>query len=224
MGGGLLRFGRLLLLTGALKLLVHALWFRPRMKTWGATPEEVSGTCPGDEIMPDAESQTTMATTLPAPPEQVWPWLVQMGFDRAGWYSWDRLDRGGTPSARRIAPEWQHLEEGQRLAATADEETWFEVALVEPNRSLVLRSDIDMAAGHSLEARPGPLPRAYLQGTWAFHLRPTDDGGATRLVVRTRGKGRPRGLLRPFDFFVGEPAHFIMQTRQFQGLRERVGT
>jgi proline iminopeptidase len=131
------------------------------------------------------------------------------------------MDRGGTPSERRIVPEWQQLDVGERVAATPDGETWFEVARVDPDRTLVLRSDIDMAAGHSLEAKPGPLPRVYLQGTWAFHLRPTPDGG-TRLVVRTRGKGRPRGLLRPFDFFVGEPAHFIMQTRQFHGLRERV--
>jgi hypothetical protein len=223
MSGRLLKVGRLLLVTATLEVLLHALWFRPRMKTWGATPDEVAEPFPGDEIMPDAESSTTMATTLPAPPERVWPWLVQMGFDRAGWYSWDRMDRGGTPSERRIVPEWQHLELGQRIPASPDGNTWFEVALVDPDRSLVLRSDIDMTAGHSLEAKPGPLPRVYLQGTWTFHLRPSPDGG-TRLVVRTRGKGRPRRLLRPFDFLVGEPAHFIMQTRQFHGLRERVAT
>ncbi|HSE10633.1 MAG TPA: hypothetical protein VLB29_18360 [Nocardioidaceae bacterium] len=220
MGGRLLKPGRLVALVGALELLFHALWFRPRMKTWGATPVEVAEHLPSDEVMPDAESSTTMATTLPAPPERLWPWLVQMGFDRAGWYSWDRMDRGGTPSARRIVAEWQHLEEGQRISATPDGNTWFEVAMIEPQRTLVLRSDIDMGAGHSLEARPGPLPRTHLHGTWAFHLRPVPDG--TRLVVRTRGKGRPRRLLRPFDFFVGEPAHFVMQTRQFHGLRERV--
>ena len=218
----LVALGGVVLLTGTFKLLLHALWFRPRMKTWGATQEEVAETYPGDGLLPDADSSTTMATTLPAPPERVWPWLVQMGFDRAGWYSWDRLDRGGTPSARRIVPEWQHLEEGQRLAATPDGETWFDVALVEPGRTLVLRSDIDVVEGHSRESQAGPLPRVYLNGTWGFHLRPTEDGG-TRLVVRTRGKGRPRRLLRPFDFLVGEPAHFIMQTRQFHGLRQRVG-
>lgn len=61
-----------------------------------------------------------MATTLPALPEQVWPWLVRMGFDRAGWYGWDRLDHGGRPSADRIVPEWQSLEVGQRLNVSAE--------------------------------------------------------------------------------------------------------
>ncbi len=56
-----------------------------------------------------------MATTLPAPPEKVWPWLVQMGGDRAGFYSWDRLDHHREPSADRIVPEWQHLQQGQPL-------------------------------------------------------------------------------------------------------------
>ncbi|HEY6689139.1 MAG TPA: hypothetical protein VI094_23345 [Propionibacteriaceae bacterium] len=53
-----------------------------------------------------------MAVTIEAPPERVWPWLVQMGYDRAGWYSWDRLDNGGRPSVDRIYPEWQEVKLG----------------------------------------------------------------------------------------------------------------
>jgi uncharacterized protein YndB with AHSA1/START domain len=195
-------------------------WLRPKLSTWGATSEEATRTYPGDELVPDADGSSTMATTLPVPPERVWAWLVQMGADRGGWYSWDRLDNGGRPSVDRIVPEWQHLEQGQRLDAAPNGEVWFTVAALEPEQSLVLRSDLDLASGHSFTMGPGPLPKAYLDGIWAFHLRPTTDGG-TRLVVRTRGKGRPRGLTRIFDVF-GEPAHFIMQTRQFQNLRRRV--
>jgi proline iminopeptidase len=195
-------------------------WVLPRLLTWGATAEEVSGSYPGDELVPDAEGSSTMATTLPAPPEKVWPWLVQMGVGRAGWYSWDRLDNHGEPSADRIVPEWQSLEEGRRLNATPDGQTWFTVAVLRPGRTLVLRSDLDLKAGHSFEYRAGPLPRAYLAGVWGFHLRPAP-GGGTRLVARTRGKGRPRAFTRVFDL-VGQPAHFVMQTRQFRNLRRRV--
>lgn len=85
--------------------VLYAFWVRPRLPTWGATAEEVSTTYPGDELVPDADSSVfTMATTLPATPEKAWPWLVQMGFGRAGWYSWDRLDNAGIPSADRIVP------------------------------------------------------------------------------------------------------------------------
>ncbi len=93
-------------------LAAYALWIRPRLLTWGAKPEEISRTHPTDELIPDPDNSVfTMATTLPAPPEKVWPWLAQVGVDRAGWYSWDRLDHWGVPSLDRIVPEWQSLGE-----------------------------------------------------------------------------------------------------------------
>jgi hypothetical protein len=201
--------------------VLYARWVRPRLHTWGATPAEAVRAYPGDALVSDPDSQTTMATTLPAPPERVWAWLVQMGGDRGGWYSWDRLDHWGEPSADHLVPEWQRLEVGQRLGASPDGQAWFTVAVLEPNRTLVLRSDLELPSGHSFEAGSGPLPRAFMDGIWSFHLRPTE-GGGTRLVVRTRGRSRPRALTRPFDLLVGEPAHFIMQTRQFHNLRDRV--
>ena len=65
---------------------------------------ELAGTYPGDELVPDPTGGATMATFLAAPPEEVWPWLVQMGGGRAGWYSWDWVDNGGEPSADHIVP------------------------------------------------------------------------------------------------------------------------
>ncbi|MFD5256362.1 hypothetical protein ACFWM5_26450 [Streptomyces bobili] len=203
-------------------LALYTLRYRPRLLTWGATPDETTRAYPGDELVPEADGTSTMATTLPAPPEEVWPWLVQMGGDRAGWYSWDRLDHYGEPSADRIAPEWQNLEEGQRLRAARDGQSWFTVARLEPNRTLVLRSDLSLPSGHSFDPQWDPLPTARIDGIWSFHLRPTPEGG-TRLVVRTRGHGRPRPLTRPFDLLLWEPVHFIMQARQFRNLRTRVG-
>ncbi len=164
-----------------------------------------------------------MATTLPAPPEQVWPWLVQMGVGRAGWYSWDRLDNGGKPSADRIVPEWQDLEMGQRLNVSPDGQRWMTVAVVEPNRALVLRATAELPSGRSLDPWPAHLPRAYLDGIWGFYLQPTS-GGKTCLVAHTHGRNHPQLLGGAFSVLLGEPSHFIMQTRQFHGLRTRVGT
>jgi hypothetical protein len=203
--------------------VLYAWWVWPRLLTWGATPEEVSSAYPGDDLVPDADSSVfTMATTLPAPPDKVWPWLVQMGHGRAGWYSWDRLDNSGKPSADRIVPEWQNLQVGQRLIEASDGRSWFTVELVEPGRTLALRTAIELPSGRSFDPS-GPPPRAYMDGVWSFNLRPAP-GGQTRLVARSRGMSRPRPLLRPFGLVLGDPLHFIMQARQFHGLRTRAGT
>lgn len=200
-------------------LAVYALWVRPRMLTWGATPEEVIRAYPGDEFLRDPDGGATMATVLPAPPERAWHWLVQMGGGRGGWYSWDWLDNSREPSAGRIVPGWQNLEEGQHLNGPASRWT---VVVVEPNRTLVLRSSYGLPPGHSSDSPSGLLPRAHLEGIWGFYLRPAP-GGQTRLVIRTRSRGRPRLVTRPFGLLAGEPVHFIMQTRQFRNLRTRVG-
>jgi hypothetical protein len=192
------------------------------MLTWGATRDETTRAYPGDELVPDPDGGATMATFLPAPPERVWPWLAQMGGDRGGWYGWDWIDNNGEPSADRIVPEWQSLEEGQHLYRVPKGPNWFTVVVLEPNRTLVLRSSYGFPSGRSFDPRSGPVPRAYVDGIWGFHLRPAP-GGGTRLVVRSRGRSRPRPLTRPLGLLVWEPVHFIMQTRQLHNLRTRVG-
>jgi proline iminopeptidase len=195
---------------------------RPRLLRWGATGEEASRTFPGDELVPYPDGQTTMATTLPARPEEVWAWLQQMGCDRAGWYSWDRLDNGGRPSARRIVPEWQDLREGRHLDSLPNGKAWFTAALVDPPRSLVLRADLKLPSCASFDPQHWPLPPAYSGGIWAFHLEAAPDR-QTRLIVRTRGRGRPRPLMWAVDRLISEPTHFFMQNHQFRNLRARVG-
>ena len=73
------------------------------------------GRIPGADLVPGGERAATMAVTIDAPPDQVWPWLVQLGWDRAGWYSWDRLDNAGRPVRTRVHPEWQDLAVGDHL-------------------------------------------------------------------------------------------------------------
>ena len=194
---------------------------RPRLLTWGAAADELSRSYPTDELIPEHDSsQFTMATTLPAPPEEVWPWLAQMGGDRAGWYSWDRLDHWGVPSSDRIVPEWQDPKVGQHLQNSPDGSNSMTVALVEPNRTLALRTNMEFPSRRSFDPS-APLPRVFMDGIWSFHLRPTADG-QTRLVARMRGRSRPKALLRPFGVLFGDPLHFVMQIRQFQNLRARV--
>lgn len=191
---------------------------RPRLLRWGATDDEVRDPYPTRDLIPDGVRSATMAVTIDAPPERVWPWLAQMGVDRGGWYSWDRLDDFGRRSAERIRPEWQPIALGDRFCARPDGSQWWQVAALEPGRFLGLRMSLD------LRGRPfdpaGPRPRFFTDSTWCFRLdaRP---GARTRLVVSGYWAFSPRWLRPLLSVAVLEPSHWIMQTRQFAQLRRR---
>jgi hypothetical protein len=196
----------------------YALFLRPRMLRWGATRDEVRGPFPGAEIIPGGKRIGTMAVTLDAPPSQVWPWLAQMGCGRAGWYSWDRLDNAGRPSARLLHPEWQSISIGERIASDPEGKHWFEVAAIEPERFLGLRAAIALD-GRQFDST-GPRPRSFADTLWAFQLKELP-GGRTRLIVSGYSAGRPRLLNALVGLLFWEPAHWIMQTRQFANLKWR---
>lgn len=192
---------------------------RIELRNLGATCAEQRASLPGDEIVP-ARSRSTMAITIDAPPSEVWPWLVQMGCDRGGFYSWDRLDNGGRPSATEIHPEWQGLVVGDRVLSTPDGRGWFKVERLEAERVLVLRASIDVGRGRPLDGSAAE-PRFFSDGVWAFILDELPEG-RTRLVVRTHGVVRPRLLLGAANVLFWDPVHVVMQARQLRNLRRRV--
>jgi len=166
---------------------------------------------PGDDLIDRPAFDATHGVDLPVPPEQVWPWIVQMGSGRGGWYSYDFIDNGGVPSARRILPEHQRLAVGDVVPALPGRTDMFLVHRVTPARDLALVvPDGDQT-----------------QATWTVALRSSENG--CRLLVRCRvgylavpiGRRRlavPRWLLRLF-MTVG---HAVMQRKQLEGLRQRV--
>ncbi len=197
----------------------YLLCVRPRMLRWGASDEEVRQPYPGADLVPDGARSATMAVTIDAPPAEVWPWLVQMGTDRAGWYSWDRLDNFGRRSADRLHPEWQEIALGDRMLAKPDGSEWWEVAALEPERFLCLRMSLDLR-GQPFEPA-GARPRSFTDSTWGFLLEELP-GGRTRLVVSGYWSLRPRWLQPIMSLFVLEPSHWVMQTRQFTNLKRLV--
>jgi proline iminopeptidase len=193
---------------------------RPRLLRWGATDEEVRAPYSGADLIPGGTRSATMAVTIDAPPARVWPWLVQMGYGRAGWYSWDHLDNLGHPSTQRLHPEWQDIHVGDFLAPEEGPaaRSWA-VATLEPGRFLGLRATYDLRRGRWFDPL-GPRPRFYTDSLWGFLLQEMS-GGRTRLIVSGYWALRPRWLQPLLSFFVLEPSHWIMQTRQFTNLKRR---
>jgi proline iminopeptidase len=196
----------------------YATVIRPRMLRSGATLEEVESPYPGAQIVPDSKRGSTMAVTIEAPPERVWPWLVQMGHDRGGWYSWDRLDNFGKRSADDIHDEWQDIAVGDRMTSAPNGKYWFEVAEVQPLRFLALRAVFDLR-GRQIPSG-GIRPPAYSDSLWCFLLKELPEG-RTRLIVSVYGAARPRLPNALAAYLFWEPAHWVMQKRQFANLRRR---
>jgi uncharacterized protein YndB with AHSA1/START domain len=209
-------------LTGllAFSLGAYGILARPRLLRWGASDAEVDETFPGAGLVPGGTRTATMAVTIDAPPSRVWPWLAQMGCNRAGWYSWDHLDNGGSTSAHEIRPEWQQIAVGDRLASSPSGRGWFEVAAVEPERFLALRAPLDLR-GKPFDTT-APRPRCHVDSLWAFRLDERPEG-RTRLVVSGYASSHPRPLTAIGEFLFWEPAHWIMQARQFTNLKRRAG-
>ena len=182
------------------------------------TPDGVQNerSLPGDELIADAAGQFTHSIVVGAPAEKIWPWLVQMGCQRAGFYSLDVLDNAGVPSAREIRLDLQQLRVGDRIPATPKDEEHFEVLRLEQNRALVLGGLFDTERRQQV-AFTAPRPPRYWHVSWAFVLEPLDRG-QTRLYARARAAFSASE--RFHAFWIG-PVHHLMQTAQLRHLAAR---
>jgi len=170
-------------------------------QTWGATPAEVAAEMPGDRLLPRAQYRCTRAITIGASSEEVWPWLVQVGCLRGGWYADDLLDNFARPSVRRIVPELQDLRVGQWLA-------WV------PKPSERTAFVVDSFA------RPSWLLWRSPNRTWAWRLIP-HGSERTRVVTRLRTVYEWRRPLALGTVLLMELADYPMMRRMLLGIRER---
>ncbi|GAA2757641.1 hypothetical protein [Actinopolymorpha rutila] len=171
---------------------------------------------PGDELMPDADGQLTQEVTVDARPTTIWPWLVQMGTGRAGFYSLDLLDNAGRRSARELHPEFQDLRVGDLIPATPDGGAGFDVLVLHPARVLVLGGLVDRLSNTQLPFAAS-RPERFWQATWAFVLEPLDDD-TTRLTARMRMAFGARGRLHTRWI---SPLHHLAQNHQLRRLAAR---
>lgn len=185
-------------------LLVYWFPIRRWMSRWGTTPSDRARVMAGDILLVNPTYSGTMTVIVNAPPEYVWPWLVQIGYQRGGLYSYDWLDRLfgflDRPSATVILPEFQNLAVGDQIPLGRGP-SW-PVAAIEPNRALVL--DMRNLGG--------------FDWVWQFGLYAIDEN-RTQLV--SRSCVRTRSVSARLATYAIEPAGFVMTRRMLLGLKQR---
>ena len=183
----------------------------PWHQRWGATDKEVNQPLPGDEIVPQPKMASTRAITIQATPDQIWPWLVQLGQGRGGMYSYEALENlvgCDIHNADHILPEYQDLQVGDEIRMGPEGYPFYTVAEIQPERALVLRAH-------------DPQTKAPGSASWSFFLERQPDG-STRLISRQRGDYEPG----PANFLMWrvftEPVSFVMEQKMLRTLKQRV--
>jgi hypothetical protein len=225
----------LIFLIGAIASLVltYAIVVRPRVKAWGVDPAEADMPLPGDELIDEPMATETRGVTIDAPVAQVWPWIVQMGFGRAGWYSYESMDRRNK-SADSILPEFQNLEPGQVLPIYQG--GGFEVRTVDPPNALVLFTntaqmekqakeaglvtDEQLAQAESKRGQFGRGSYPDFSASWAFILKPTEDG-QTRMIERFRVKSQSPMPANAVMQELMSTGIVLMARKQMLGIKDR---
>ena len=182
----------------ALFILIIAVLFqtiyRPWQMYWGAVDEEISRVMVGDNIIKNSDFNSTRAVTINASPERIWPWLIQIGYKKAGFYSYDFLDNNGIPSAERIIPEYQDLKAGDQIPLTKN--STIKVDSLERNKYLLLVTKTRNM-------------------TWSWGLYKISEQ-QTRLVSRLRVR-----MDNNFKKIFWDVFEIIMMRKHLQGIKKR---
>ena len=208
----------------AVLALVYHTVIRPWHLGWGTIDDEATRPLPGDDFASESNTPATHAISINASTKEVWPWLVQIGQGRGGFYSYTWLENLVScqiENANQIVPEWQHLEVGDPIALHPNAPR-LNVIVLEEHRALVL-------GGHSDETPDNENERKRWQKygqsvfSWAFVLDERSEDH-TRLIVRARGHVGVGWKASLMNYLTGEPAHFIMERKMLLGIKRRVET
>ena len=185
----------------ALPAMATSPLLRPGNLRWGATDEEVERVMPGDDLVRVSHFTATRAITIGAPPDDVWPWLLQVGIDRAGFYSYDLLDNLGRPSTTEVLPRWQTLAVGDVVAPMTSPPT--------PNTSFVVQAMESQR--YMVWSKP--------DSSWAWTLTPLA-GDRTRLVTRLKQRYRAN-CSTALTVVLSEFGDFVMMRKMLFGIKAR---
>ncbi len=184
--------------------MVAIVLLMPSMDRWGATQDEISGSFTGDELVPSPRISYTRAISINAEPEEIYPWIVQLGAEKGGMYSYSWFETNILQceliNADRIHPEWQSLKVGDqmKMCPGISGPPPYEIAILKPDQSIIM--------GHKENG-------AWIE-VWQFNLVPQNDG-TTRLVIRSRNAAQG------WFWDVIRPGEFIMMRGMMFGIKER---
>ncbi|MCB8983414.1 MAG: hypothetical protein H6659_06305 [Ardenticatenaceae bacterium] len=211
------RYGRfwlifsIVMVVWAVGTAVYLVLLWPWMRTWGATKAEINAALPGDDIVVTANMRSTKGITIKAPPEAIYPWLLQLGVDRGGMYSYDWLENLfglNVHTTDRILPEYQNVQIGDFWRFTPRD------YVLNPGPGLYVRQLIANEAVllcFGLENSPDDA----CFDSWQFVLRPQNDG-STRLLLRSN-MAIEQELPIKLTYFV----QFVMERKMLLQIRER---
>lgn len=206
--------------------IAFALIARPFLKnwmyTWGATPAETQRALPGDARVPRPKVRTTRAITIHAPAEAVWSWVAQVGQERGGLYSYQRLENlGGCQirNANQIVPEWQDWQPGDVMRLGPKGYPLFKLVEIEPGRTLVF-AGADPKTEVAGEWRD-PMPPTYVVSSWTIMLEPVD-ARTTRLIMREQVDYAPANFANWLVWVaLAYTIDFVMMRKMLLGIRAR---
>lgn len=194
---------------------------RRRYNRHGATDDELARPLPGDDLVARPKLGYTRAITIDAPVAAVWPWLVQFGQGRGGFYSYDTLENlvgCDIHSVEELLPEHQELHVGDLIRSGRDTMPCWQVVEVAPPHHLVLIGAGTPAEPQVPEVVDVVPDRGYVASTWQWVLEPVDGGRRTRLIVRQRETYSPN---QAWLWHLVEPFNFVMEHRMLRGIRQR---
>ena len=184
----------------AVLLLIYVFLIRPWHLKWGAEKEEINLSLPGDDMVKKPDFNATRGIPILAPPEEIWKWIIQIGSKRAGWYSIDWMDNGGTPSTDEILPEFQQIEIGQFIPFTPDQKNGMWVKEFKLNE-FILWTDKKGSA------------------TWLWYLR-KNDKSETRLLTRLRTKYTWNSVWILY-YLIYDFGDIVMMKKCMKGIKQR---
>jgi len=217
-------FSGLFIVGGVAASAIYWLWVRPQHLQWGATEREASTPMPGDEYIPFPRYITNRAITINRPAAEVWPWIVQLGQGRGGFYSYDWLENLmglDIHSSDHILPEHQNLKVGDILPNGPDTpDEGVVVAAIEAEQALVLRGTVVPGVpmmDYPIEITPDTA--IWADWTWSFYLNAVNERTARMLSrLRCDYRGMPMAMFR---YLLLEPSQFVMERKMLMGIKER---
>jgi len=201
-------------------VLIILPFLRSKLRRWGSADEELIRELPGDDLITDINGYYNHAITIKTAPADVWPWIVQLGQNKGGFYSYELLENvvgSKIHNADSIVPEFQDTAVGDVVMMTPTAAPYI-VVDIDPGKAFILRLRVNLETQQTVEVTE-PLPPKYQDGSWLFYLEETSEGN-TRMITRSRNKWN-QSKMNTFVYGLIGIISIVMDRKMLKGTRKR---